>query len=202
MRHCSKSRPLRDLLKDLSEFDFEGYLNMPFGPYQSTLSRTDPFYTLPSFFHWIYTQVHFLAFGISYSYQRHGQTCQSDKYNLGRKYTAQFDRFLKSRLSQYPADPISRLLFTSSTLDPFHKHCPIIIRLLTIQEPHIVFAQYMSHDVAGCAFMYADDPKTSGYYRMVAEFLTNEDRAGIYYIDKTRYKHLAKFFVNILSGRL
>ncbi|KAF8884418.1 hypothetical protein CPB84DRAFT_1850655 [Gymnopilus junonius] len=183
MRHCSKSRPSRGLLKDLSEFDFEGYLNMPFGPYRSTLSRTDPCYALPLFSSWIHTQA-----------------LQIDKYNLVQKYTSHFDRFVKSRLSQYPADPVSRHLFISSTLDPFSKHCPIVIRLLTFQGPHDTFAQYLSYDVAGCAFTYANDPKTRDYYKMVSEFLTNEGRAGIYFVDKSGYKSLAKFLVDILTS--
>ena len=57
MQHCSQCRPSQGLLKDLSEFDFEGYLDMPFSTFPSVLSRTMPFYVLPSFYDWIRVQV-------------------------------------------------------------------------------------------------------------------------------------------------
>lgn len=196
--HCAMSYPTRELREDLENFDFEEYLKMSdtSGTYRPLFDE-QVIRLFPSFFQWIQNQV--------WSFASLPDMCVTvtilrypiQEPNLSRKYAEHFDSYLMSQLAQYPNATASSYLFTASTLSSFPKYCSFIFQLLKQQG----YGDLYRTDGSAVGLRFAGaEPEEGGYFRMVAEFLTDVKRSGIYHVNGLAYMHLSKVLVDALGN--
>ncbi|KAF8896740.1 hypothetical protein CPB84DRAFT_1781728 [Gymnopilus junonius] len=174
LTHCLLvSHPSRALLQDLYAFNFERYLDMLSMVCNSGTLAMSNMGSLPSLSRWIGNQ---------------------------HPIHAHFNHHVISRLSQYPECPSSFRLFTAATLTSFPSHRITVFDMLskgTSEYPNGLDLE--GPDTVSLRLRFPYHQALNGYYNMVNVFLMDATNAGIYHVDESKYRDLAKFFVDSLA---
>ncbi|KAF8805050.1 hypothetical protein BYT27DRAFT_7193582 [Phlegmacium glaucopus] len=178
--HCPLSSPTPELLDDLSDFDFYGFLTTW---HSSEIVMKHVSYV----FDWL---------------KEHSHKNPSGK-NLYSHHLCSWDEYLRSQVGLLrTCSKPAQLMVTAVMLPKFFQYCPIILEILPIDLDREA-SEIFRNAYLPLLFPFHWDEKEEylpKYHIMLSNFLGDPLHSKEFYIDDSKYATLAAAFANYLFG--